>query len=746
MAKKSIKNCKHVVDLIHHLTVPALRLLASVEQFTFLENLDWEQSAPEVRQAAVDRLAGLAQEQIVLADQAAIRVLDLAAWQGDELLDKAAAAVEFEAPDGMETFNPDADAFTRLIWLLAYTPKIFDNVETMFLACHRHTTEKYESFTVRGGEQREFVWDDKIGEQLQAQVADVLRLSEGARDSCEVIHFEMEDGEGESANKLHYLVVYHPGTMKSIREIKNRCRDVYAFYPALEATLVYNPRANTVTVLAKQQAARKTLADCFSKIGFDKPLSEQPLEQVFYDLSIFKTRVDLVNTPVVDAVIERAWVPSMTVSLGHTSHKVTLKMFGEADIWTVAEENFGEANPISRCRSVRDIDLSFVIRLDSEDAPRSLDFSVSNRGTCTLMKQSDLRVRRCGEEILSALGVMQRVDAAAAPADNALFLAELQLLDQPYDDVDGHLLRQLGLNATSLTEKGLIKKKDIGKSITVAIENDDESVFYRTLEIQSNSKRSWAADELTGREYDLDEDDLRRYTVLKGWLREQLTGLLSDQLTGTPVDPDPHEPYFLGYYRFGDQGIPVSLATQLWHDKHADAADIELRKQNLGVGIVLTTTRRRSRKFLASSLVMPIEALLDGEVGGVKLILSRLETDFRRWKGQSGAGVQPRLIKEDHGATLVGPWHDPWTLAKVEQIAAVETLVNAWNSGKRKCTTDEVLGDYGGRRSVPERFRDDPQWQTYIRGAVPGAKRHRWWELNIGTPQCDPVHDAVAVL
>ena len=158
-------------------------------------------------------------------------------------------------------------------------------------------------------------------------------------------------------------------------------------------------------------------------------------------------------------------------------------------------------------------------------------------------------------------------------------------------------------------------------------------------------------------------------------------------------------------------------------------------KQGLGLGVVLTTTQRRCRTFLGSSLVVPIARLIDDGPDGAEINLSGIEPEFRRWRGLAETADEPRLLKEAHGAVLVGPWPEPWPLSKAEHVASVDVLVKAWNtSPRRPCSTTQVLADFGGARTVRERFREDPRWTTYIRGAD-GLQKPRCWELNIGQPE-----------
>lgn len=745
MRKRSLKNSKHLVELIHGCTPAALRLLAEAERFDFLQPLDWTQDGPDLREAAITTIAELPQELASKIDQEAVRLIQLSGWRTGELLEFATATPAFLWSDHPD-FDGQADDLIQLIWFLARLPTVFDQLETIYLAYHFHGHKKFKPFKVRDGQHRPFEWTEEIAQKLQTKVGDILALQGAARDNCEVIHFEMEDTGNDSTavpKLLHYVVVYHPGKMKLLRQMKDRRRDLLAFYPALEATLVYDPAKNRIMVLADKMATRVALAECFSEIGFDQPLSAEPLEQMSYDLSPFRSPVDLLAPRVPGVLIEQAWVAGMTVSLGHTAHKVALMMAGSTDFWQVLDEEFGAADPLSRAGFLYEVRLSFVVRFDGEAHARALDLSITPK-TCSLWSLPDRALRSCGEEILLALGVMKPVQADFDGVDSQGLLAELALLDEPGEAIDGFRLREMNLPAAELENHGVIRKRALSKVVTRLRDEDEadrEPVFQR-LEVQSDSRRSWAVDPLTGQNVILSEGDLCGYTVNRAWLHERLSAQLASQLSGLPLEPETKEPLFLGFYRFGDQDIPIHLATRLWRDKQAEAMDVDIRKQGLGLGVVLTTTQRRCRTFLGSSLVVPIARLIDEGLDGAEINLSGIEPEFRRWRGLAETADEPRLIKEAHGAVLVGPWLEPWPLSKAEHIASVDVLVKAWLSGKRKCTKDQVLADFAGARNVPERFRDDPRWKIYIR---PGDRlqRPRLWELNIGQPDAATAADTL---
>lgn len=737
MRRKSLKNSKHLVDLIESATLPALNLLVTAEQFAFLRTALATAPAGEEKVMLCDALSSARKEDIAIADQEAVRLLQISGFRAEEILAHAYAKLEFDAHPELDSYEPAADVMSRMIWLRAKAPNIFDQIETIYLTHHFHGHKKFLGFSVRGGEGQDFVWTEEVEKKLHAAVGEILALDDEARAGCEVTHFEMEEGEEADRRRLHYLVVYHPGKMRVLRRMQDRRRDLLPFIPALEATLVYDPADNKVHVLSARPSVAKQLADRFAKIGFEKPLSREPVDAVSYELSLFRAPVDLTAAKATGVTIEAGWISSLTMNLGHTRHSLTLKLDSNENVWNIAETHFGTYDPISRSRAIQEVELSFVVQFDGEVTPRALDITVGQGGACSLLTLPDPRLRRCGEEILISLGVMRRVTPAPVGTSLTMFKAELALLDLGNEDVDGFLLRALGLSG-DLVHEGLLKEKKWvrGEFITVPIEGEEGERGFRRLPVQLNSTRAWAEDDISGNSIDLRESDLCRYTVDKAYLRERLGLLLKDQLLDQPLSPDQSEPYLLGSYVMGNQRLPVFLASRLWDAKYAAAVDTELRKLSVGLCLVLTTTAKPQHRFLGSGIVVSITDLINDGDNDVAIDLARIEGEVRRWRNAAEIADTPTLIREDmHSAMLVGPWPQPWALTRREWIDVVEILVQAWTSGKKKCTKRQL--EAAARitiRSLGEFFRQAPEWLGYIRGADRPIKA-RLWELNIGQPE-----------
>lgn len=735
MAKKSHKNSKHLADLIESATVTAIRLLAQVDKFAMLGGIDASLPEDQARAALREHLITVNREDVTIADQEAVRLLQLVRFRTEEMLEHAYGQLEYEQYAEIGTFDRSADAMTRLIWLRVKASRVFDQIETIYLTHHFHGHKKFLGFTVRDGDGRDFLWTPEVEKKLHEGVGEILELDDEAKQNCELIHFEMDEGDADAQRRMHYLVVYHPGKMKLLRQMKDRRRDLLVFTPALEATLVYDPSANKVHVLSDKRGTAQRLADRFVAVGFEKPLSKQPVGAISYELGMFKQSVDLRAAKARGAVILDAWISSLTVTLGHTRHTVTIAMANSDSVWRVSNSHFGDHNPLSSCRSVVEVRLSFSIRFDGEQDARALDISVDQRGSCNLLNLPDPRLRQCGEDILTSLGVMKRVEPAKVGADLALFRAEMKLLDLAGHEVDGHLLAALGMTAADLVSKGLLKQKAPGDYITVPVEDDDGQQGFRRLKVSFNSTSTSAVDDVSGDRYELTEGDLCRYDISKGYLRERLDELLRSQLIDIPLTVDDEEPYVLGNYRMGDQRIPVALVSRLWEPKHADKLDTKLRQSNLGLTIALSTTAGHPRRYLGPGIVVSLDAIAKDVSGKVSIDLAPVEAEIRRRQTEATTTDTPRLIKDDaRSGTLHGPWSDPWTLTKKEWLDVVEVFVGSWANGRRKWSKAQIESASGvSFRTMAELFRGAPEWQTYFRGADGNAKP-RIWELNIGTP------------
>lgn len=237
-------------------------------------------------------------------------------------------ALELRRIQELTSFDPGADVITRLIWLRAKASRIFGLGETAYLT-HQLPRPCEVLVVWREGWHRGGVC---LSEEtrLHAAVSDVLALSDEDKAGCEIIHFA--DGDETAPKLLHYLVVYHPGKMRTLRQMVRGHRDLLAFIPALEATPGSRPAPPTRCMSSDRAKVAQSLADRFSQIGFEKPLSKEPMDAVAYELSMFRSPIDLrKNAKAPGVVVEDAWI---AFSPAFTRHSLSFELANSDDIWS----------------------------------------------------------------------------------------------------------------------------------------------------------------------------------------------------------------------------------------------------------------------------------------------------------------------------------------------------------------------------------------------------------------------------
>ena len=733
MVHRPAKNIKHLLELIESATRVSLLQLTQLDAFACLGGMDPDISEEQARDVLRQRLSTCSQECIEIAEQEALRLFQLLDFRVEHLFQYAYSQLS-ALPEKQRTgFDRHADGMTQWIWLRVQTPTLFDRIETIALTQHFHGHKRFRGFIVHRGDHGPLNWTQDIEAQLRLSIGEIMQLDAQQRDACQIEYFQWDESGAEQSRFLHYLVVYHPGKMKLLRQMQHRRRNILRFIPALEATLVYDPANNTVHVLCARASTAKRLAEQFMRTCLSKQCAQQPMHTLSYRLERFLTPIDWMQVKLAGAVIVDAWLAALTVSLGHTCHRLTIQMRSKEDLWQVCAETLGELSPLNGSLAVYEAQLAVSLRLDGEQRARALTLRLDAGGASNLHALADPRLRQCGEDLLTSLGILQRIALPPAGASRALLEAELKLLDMGRAQVDGFVIEKLGFCAETLVQQGLLTRKVPGQTITLPIDEPDGDWGFRQLPVQRTSKHTWAIDEITGERFDLMNGDLCRYAVNLSSLEERLEQLLNQQLINPPLLSEQAPYRLLGDYCLGDQRLPVVLVWRLWDSRHADRLDQRLRQAQCGLTIVLSTGKCPPRRFLGQGIVIPLHALMREGDGQIDLDLKRIEGEIGRHQRAALATLTPHVLRTDgRSALLVGPWSAPWILTKKDWIDVVEVLVKGWQCGQSRWTRPQLEARSGvAFRRLDELFRGAPEWKTYIRSAD-GNQRTRLWELNIG--------------
>jgi len=102
VAKKSLKNSKHLVELIGSATLRAVALLSRVDKFAFLGVLDASKPEDVARSTLIDALSSVKPEAIAIADEEAVRLLQLARFRTEEMLEHAYTRLQVRFRSGSQ--------------------------------------------------------------------------------------------------------------------------------------------------------------------------------------------------------------------------------------------------------------------------------------------------------------------------------------------------------------------------------------------------------------------------------------------------------------------------------------------------------------------------------------------------------------------------------------------------------------------------------------------------------------------
>lgn len=736
MSRHSYKNIRNIITLIESAPIASLR---SILVWPIAASLNSASAATDtmLRVSALEAARTIPDASILEFE--ATRINTLFSARGAELMQVAADQLAFADEAALESFRNQPDTLGRAIWLRIYAEDVFSRIESLYQADHyRGMPKMYEAFEIRDEKLPAFKWTDEVRGKLETIINEKLQLDE----PCEIVHVEMEDARNDPAGPilLHYLIVRHAGPTTSVWAMQNRRRKPIYYHPALEATIIYDRGRRTVEVFARDRDKRPEIAEAFSQAGFDRPLSDKPLTRLRYNLGRFRRPLGDALPQVAGGRLLRLWVEEMTVGLGNSRHRITLRVFGDGCIHDVAGKHLGASNPFSEISWISRVVLVMDVLFDGETVARKLPVVFSEPNRCNLKNQEDARLRVFGERVLTVLGVLQQVATDEGLEDGTILGSALRLLEQPETRIDAFTLARMGIDIEALVKDGMLVEGEHLEEVIVEIEPADGDIRVVKARVDWLSGQGSFAHPVTGVRESLPEALVRNFRVERDWLRERVLDMLAGLLKLPGGDPDEEEPVFLGEITINGGRVPIYLASRLGHDRHYNRADIKLRREGGAPGIALTTTASGVREFVGRCIVVPLaDVIATGEGGRPTIDAEKIAIRYRRGRSLAVASATVDLIQsgDGHTATLVIPGKDPWSVTGHKQIMILRRLVDAHRSGNTAVAVKDLM-DGTGCDSPQQAFRKDSPWRDYIekvRG-VRGA-----WRLNtqasVGTS--DPV-------
>ncbi len=719
MVRMPAKTCPNLSRLIED---GGSELLSGFLNFRAFSKLDWiskyrpgsksseEPAEPSemLRQEKKDRLGPLETE--------AARVIKIAGPRGQYALEGVAR--EKLEPERFKTFMEQGDELRRSLWAYINEPMLFEAAEnTLHLRLYRRYDKHYQTFSAdpSSGDEME---DGRA--LLDALLAD-LKESLDRGDGYDVDRFDVPAEGDEPAAEMYLL--FHPDPPTSVRQIDDDgVRSRFYFRPPGEAMIVYTPSTGRVHVRAGTRRLRHKIAESFIEIVLDQPFSSQPVDFQAYDIAQFMTGFELPTPDLDDVVILSAKVIRADISIGSLATRLSLSTTIDEDITTVIKSQPGLEKIFERAVAVRLIEIAVRYRRSCRDTEETLDFTITDRNTSSLLSIDDPFERVLGHQLLRHWGILREGREASEVESVAVLPGVLALWDTGAERVSGAWLHDRGIDPTLLIDLGfLVPAGWEGEDI---IEDEDDLGQVDATVVASPQGHSLRS--ATGQEAPVGSPERHRvFRVRDGWvaqhLRRQASGVLD---VGAVSEISPHL-LALGALRIDDREVPVYLVRGIDDDKVRAAVDTELRaRSDQGIGLVLQAGKVAGSS-LAANVLSPIIDHLEVNETEMKLKADSLRAAFRGSRGLATGGqtVEFTLRGEDEG-TLSVPGKGTIDIKGANRVQVIRKLVDAHNHGSGPVSTTDLRKGMEDQ-SLANIFGTD-LWNKLKSGFVRQVGRGRW--------------------
>lgn len=582
MVKSPTRTCPNLSRLVAE-AEPAL--LTSFLKSRAFDRLTWldryrpcqdDKGAPV---AASEMITNETKERLRPLEDEAARVVTIAGNRGNYALEGLAESKL--SPDRAKELLNQRDDMARSLWAYVNELALFEAAEnSLHLRLYRRYDKHYQTFmaepSVDGA--------PDAGDARLRQLLDEIKEALDRGDGYNIEKYELPEEGDEPAAEMFLL--YHPDRPASVREIDEEGnRSKLYFRPPGEAMIVYTPSTGRVHVRAGNRKLRHLIAERFINTALSQNYSNQPVDFQAYDISRFRNGFELDPPEMADATILRARVIRADISIGNLANRLSLSTTIDQDISEIIETQPGLSRIFGRAVAIRFVEIAVRYRRPGRTEPQTLDFTITDRNTTSLLSVDDPFERVLGHRLLRQWGILREGRAPTPSETMAAIPALLALWDMGLDKVSGAWLLDRNVDATLLTELGFLVPA--GWEGDDLIDDEDE-VGPATAEVIA-----------TPGEVDLkvsegqaapggDPERYRVYRVRDGWVAEHLRARLEEVLDTPAVEELSRHLWYLGTLATDGGEAPVYLARSLDQEKVCSAVDTELRsRSHLGIGLVL---------------------------------------------------------------------------------------------------------------------------------------------------------------
>ena len=453
MVRSPTKTCPNLSRLFDD-AEPAL--LAAFLGSRVFERLNWlktyrfDPDDPEAVLAVSDMLRKEKKDRLGPLELEAARILNIASDRGEYVLE-GLARTKLGTERARQLLN-QRDNLARSLWAFAEEHGVFEAAEnSLHQRLYRRYDKHYQTFmaepSVEGG--------PDAGSALLSELLTEFneRLDRG--DGYSIDKFDIPADGDEPAAEMYLL--FHPNPPMSVREIDdegNRSR-IY-FRPPGEAMIVYTPSTGRVHVRAGNRKLRHMIAELFIERALEQTYSDQPVDFQAYDISQFLKGFDLEVPQLSDVVIERARVIRSDISIESLANRLSISTTLKKNIAEIIKSQPGLPEIFERAVAIRLVEIAVQYRRAERDVTLTLDFTLTDRNTSSLLSVDDPFERVLGHRLLRHWKILREGRAPGVEESMAVMPALLAIWDIGAAQVTGAWLLDRGVDPGLLTELGFL--------------------------------------------------------------------------------------------------------------------------------------------------------------------------------------------------------------------------------------------------------------------------------------------------
>ena len=719
MARQPAKTCPSLSRLFDDATPADVAdfLRAKVfDRLGWLDRYKVDPDRPDGLDAASAMLRDQKKERLGPLETEAARIVTIAGPRGQFALD-GLARTKLD-PDRFAALTGQRDELARSLWTYNNENTLFEAAEnSLHLRLYRRYDKHYQTFMAEPSQ------EDHQGSgrgTLELLLADLkTRLDRG--DGYDIDRFDIPADGDEAAAEMYLL--FHPDPPTSVREIDDTGQRLRIYFrPPGEAMVVYTPSTGMVHVRANTRSLRHMIAESFIETMLGQPPSRQPVDFRAYDISRFFEGFELSLPDVEDVVILRAQVIRAEVSIGNLANRLSLSTTLDQDLSAIIDSQPGLARIFERAVAIRFIEIAVRYRRADRDGVETLDFTLTDRNTSSLLSLGDPLERLLGHRLLRHWGILRDGRAPSDAESMAALPALLALWDMGADKVAGAWLRERGIDATLLTEVGflvpagwegddLIDDEDSLGPVVAEVVPRPGGIDLQLVEGQEAPGGS--------------PETYRSYRVRDGWVAQHLREQIAGVLDAPAVEELTAHILALGMLQIDGRAVPIYLVRGLDDERVRASVDTELRaRPEQGIGLVLQAGTSHGT-CLAANVLTPMRDHLDGTSSDISLTKDSLKAVFRRNRALARGGQTVDFARAgDHAGTLFVPGKGTIDIPGANRVLVITRLVDAHNSGSTPIATADLTKGIEGQ-SLANIF-GQPLWNKLKAEFIRSPRRTLW--------------------